>query len=171
MYHNQYLKAFPTLEKLQYAKQLWFSHLSDYSAEQIIRAAHRAIKESEYLPSIAGLVKYCENEWSLYGLPNPRDAYIEACQASSPKASYAWSHPVVFHAGCTSDWFFLANNTEAKAFPVFDNHYRLLCERARQGEAFELPMTPALPEHLPNKLSHEEQIQKIHDISEQLKKY
>jgi hypothetical protein len=170
VYHNQYLKAFPTLEKLQYGKQLWFSHLKDYSAAQIIAAAHRAIKESEYLPTIAGLVKYCENEWALYGLPDPRTAYIEACQKPSPKAEQAWSHPAVYHAGCAADWFFLANNTEAKALPVFEQHYRQIADRVRQGDILEIPVIPALPESLPSQLSHEEQLQRIQALREQLQK-
>lgn len=170
VYHNQYLKAFPTLEKLQFAKQLWFTHLKEYSAEQILRAAHRAIKESEYLPTIAGLVKYCENEWNLYGLPDPRSAYVEACRASSPKAEYHWSHPAVYHAGCAADWFFLANNTEAKAYPVFEQHYRQICDRVRQGETFTVPAIPALPASLPTTLSHEEQVARIHALKEQLQK-
>lgn len=168
VYHNQYYKAFPTLEKLQYAKQLWHANLKDFSAAQILHAAHRAIKESEYLPTIAGLLKYCENEFALYGLPAPRDAYIEACQATNPKAEYRWSHPAVYHAGHASDWFFLANNSEAKALPVFEQHYRALCERVRQGETLALPNIPALPESLPNQLSHEEQLEKIRTIKEQL---
>lgn len=168
VYHNQYHKAFPSLEKLQYAKQLWFANLKEFSAAQILHAAHRAIKESEYLPTIAGLLKFCDNEFSLYGLPVPRDAYIEACQATSPKARYSWSHPAVYHAGHASDWFFLANNSEAKALPVFEQHYRMICERVRQGEALALPDIPALPESLPSQLSHEEQLEKIRTIREQL---
>lgn len=168
VYHNQYLKAFPTLEKLQLGKQLWFSHLQDYSAQQILNAAHRAIKESEFLPTIAGLVKYCENEWALYGLPDPRTAYIEACQKPSPKAEQAWSHPAVYHAGCAAGWYFLANNIEAKAYPIFEEQYRLLADRVRAGESFTIPEVPALPESLPPTLSHEEQLEKIREIREQL---
>lgn len=168
VYHNQYHKAFPTLEKLQLGKQLWFSHLKDYSARQILNAAHRAIKESEYLPTIASLVKYCENEWALYGLPDPRTAYIEACQKPSPKAEQAWSHPAVYQAGHDADWFFLANNSESRAFPVFEQHYRLICDRVRQGESITIPEIPALPASLPSQLSHEQQLQKIQAIREQL---
>jgi len=168
VYHNQYLKAFPSVEKLQLGKQLWFSHLQDYSAEQILKAAHRAIKESEYLPTIASLIKFCENEWSLYGLPDPRSAYIEACQASSPKVEAQWSHAVVFHAGAATGWFFLANNSEAKALPVFEQHYREFADRVRQGESFTLPQIPALPESLPSQLSHEEQLEKIREIRQLL---
>lgn len=169
VYHNQYHKAFPTLEKLQLGKQLWFSHLQEYAPEQILSAAHRAIRESEFLPTIAGLVKYCDDEFALYGLPDPRAAYIEACQAPSPKSDYSWSHPAVYYAGQASDWFFLANNMESKAFPVFERNYHLLCERVRRGEKLEAPVPLALPETTPVTLSREEQLAKIRNIRKNLK--
>ena len=169
VYHNQYHKAFPTLEKLQYAKQLWFSNFEQYTPEQILHAAHRAVKESEYLPTIRGLLKYCEGEFALYGLPDARSAYIEACQAPSPKSECSWSHPAVYHAGIASDWFFLANNIEKIAFPIFERNYRLLCERVRNGESLNLPITKALPESLPATLSKDEQLQKIRGIRKKLK--
>lgn len=148
VYHNQYVKAFPTVEKLQYAKKLWLSNLAHLPAEQIIAAAHRAIKESEYLPTIRGLLKYCENELDLYGLPDARAAYVEACMAPAPQDQAQWSHPAVYFAGKASDWFFLANNAEKIAFPVFERNYQLLCQRVRQGEQLHLPVTQALPERV-----------------------
>ncbi len=169
VYHNQYHKAFPTLEKLKYAKQLWFSNLEQYEPAQIMHAAHRAIKESEYLPTIRGLLKFCEDEFALYGLPDARSAYIEACKAPSPKTDYSWTHPAVYHAGHASDWFFLANNIEKIAFPVFERNYRILCERVRKGESLELPVVQALPESLPSTLSRDEQLEKIRDIRQNLK--
>lgn len=134
-----------------------------------MHAAHRAIKESEYLPTIRGLLKYCADEFALYGLPDTRSAYIEACTAPSPKNSYAWSHPAVYHAGCASDWFFLANNIEAKALPVFERNYHILCERVRKGESLDLPVLQALPESLPSTLSREEQLEKIKVLRQKLK--
>ena len=169
VYHNQYTKAFPTLEKLQYAKQLWFSNLSDYSPEQILNAAHRVIKESEYLPTIRGLLKYCEDELSLFGLPDARSAYVEACKAPSPKQNYNWSHPAVFHAGVASDWFFLANNIESKAFPVFERNYQIICDRVRKGEQLDAPVAIALPEKLTPQLSQEEQQAKIQQLRSEIK--
>lgn len=169
VYHNQYQKAFPTLEKLQYAKKLWFSNLQQYSPEQVLRAAHQAIKGSEFLPTIRGLLKYCEDELSLYGLPSSRDAYIEACQAPSPKANQHWSHPAVYHAGKASDWFFLANNPESKAFPIFERNYQILCQRVRAGETLEQPIPHALPEKAEVTLSQDEQKARLQEIRSSLK--
>lgn len=158
VYHNQFTKAFPSREKLQYGKKLWLSHLQYLRAEQIIAAAHRAIRESEYLPTIRGLLKYCTDELEMYGLPDARTAYIEACMAQVPQDKAQWSHPAVYFAGKASDWFFLANTPERQAFPVFERNYQLLCQRVRQGEQLNLPVAPALPESVATTpLTREEQ--------------
>lgn len=157
VYHNQYNKAFPDPEKLTYAKKLWFSNLKDYQPEQILAAAHRAIKESEFLPTIRGILKYFENAYQEYGLPDARAAYIEACRAPSPKGEFNWTHPAIYYAGRESDWFFIANNSEYIVFPVFQRNYQILCERVIKGEELEVPVLKALPEEITKVLSKEEQ--------------
>lgn len=62
VYHNQYHKAFSTKEKEDWAKKLWYSNLKEFSAQQILDAAHRAIKESDFLPTVHGVLKYCETQ-------------------------------------------------------------------------------------------------------------
>lgn len=62
VYHNQYHKAFNSKEKEDWAKKLWYSNLKTFSAQQILEAAHRAIKESDYLPTVHGVLKYCEHQ-------------------------------------------------------------------------------------------------------------
>ena len=170
VYHNQYTKAFPTLEKLQYAKKLWFANLAHLAPQQIIAAAHRAIRESEYLPTIRGLLKYCDDELDTHGLPDPRNAYIEACMARPPQDRANWSHPAVYFAGKASGWFFLANNPEQQTWPVFERNYQLLCRRVRAGEELSLPVPPALADQRqPEPLSSEEQQQRLEAIKRSLK--
>lgn len=170
VYHNQYTKAFPTLEKLQYAKKLWFSNLSHLSPQQIINAAHRAIRESEFLPTIRGLLKYCDDEFDMYGLPDPRAAYMEACLAKPPQDKADWSHPAVYFAGKATGWFYLANNAEQQTWPLFERNYQLLCRRVREGEELSLPVPQALPEQTPAKpLSSDEQQQHLDALKESLK--
>ena len=137
------------------AKRLWLSHLSDFTAEQILAAARQATHESEYLPTVRGVLKYLEDFRNL-GLPDARDAYREACLAPAPKAEQAWSHPAVYWAGVASDWFFIASNSERIAWPVFEKHYRALCERVAQGEQLQLPALPALPEHIHQPMTPEQ---------------
>lgn len=153
VYHNQYQKAFPSEEKLVYAKKLWFSHLAEFSAQQILSAAKRATRESEFLPTIKGILKYCQADMTTLGLPDAHSAYLEACRAPSPKAGVKWSHPAVYYAGHDSDWFFLANSSEQQAFPVFREHYNRYCQRVLNGEVFETPKLAELP--APEKTEHE----------------
>ena len=154
VYHNQYQKAFPDKEKLMLAKRLWMQHLAHYKPEQILAAVRRVTQESEYLPTVHGVIKYLGA--SSLGLPEARDAYREACLAPSPKVEQRWSHAAVYLAGAASDWFFLANQTEKTAFPVYEKHYRELCERVAQGDKLQMPAVAALPETIHQPMTAEQ---------------
>lgn len=154
VYHNQYQKAFPDKEKLILAKRLWMQHLAHYKPEQILAAVRRVTQESEYLPTVRGVLKYLEV--GALGLPDARDAYREACLAPSPKVGQHWSHPAVYLAGLASDWFFLASQPEKVAFPVYEKHYRALCDRVAHGEDLQIPAVPALPEEIRQPMTAEQ---------------
>ena len=165
VYHNQYHKAFPNQEKLNYAKKIWMTHLSDHQPKAILAAAHRAIKESEFLPTIKGLLKYCNES---YGLPDTHAAYLEACRASSPKNEFNWSHPAVYFAGRESDWYFLAGSTEKQAFPVFKRNYELICERVITGEDLRVALPKAIPDTINTPLSNDERKQRMQALRQEL---
>lgn len=155
-YHNQFHKAFGDAESLIIAKKYWLSSLEQYSPLQIVHAAKQVIRTQDYLPSIAALVKCCEQGLDLFGLPSPRQAYIEACGAPSPKRDFAWSHEAVYLAGQAAGWFLLASEPEATSFPLFDYHYQLLCKRVINGEQLEVTAATPLPEKVSRPLSKEE---------------
>ena len=77
LYSNQYHRAFSTTDKLSYAKRLWFSHLNKYSAKQILDAAHKATRETEFLPSVASVLKHIDDNKPVLPL------LIDAPQAST----------------------------------------------------------------------------------------
>ena len=162
-YNNQFLKAFPDHDTLLMGKRLWARLLSQYSAEILMRAAEKAVKESAFLPNVHEIIKRCEQDDAL-NLPSAYAAFIEACRAPSPKASYAWSHPIIYYAGAASDWFFLANNSEDKTFPVFERNYDILKKRLARGEEITLTIPQALPEKVEVYLPKEENIKKIQAI-------
>jgi hypothetical protein len=148
-YHNQFLKAFPDLETVKLAKQLWARLLVDYPAATIMFAAEQVVKQQKFLPNVHDMIEACQSSaHKLLGMPDPHSAYIEACRAPSPKKEYNWTHPAVYFAGRASDWFFLANSIEAKAFPVFERNYAMLIERVAEGESIEIELPKALPEHI-----------------------
>ena len=165
VYHNQYHKAFPSQEKLNYAKKIWMSHLSSQQPKAILAAAHRAIKESEFLPTIKGILKYCNES---YGLPDVHTAYLEACRAGSPKNAFNWSHPAVYFAGRESDWYFLAGSPEKQAFPVFKRNYELICQRVIAGEDLRVALPKAIPETINTTLSNDERKQRMQALRQEL---
>ncbi len=167
VFHNQYQKAYPTPEKLIYAKKLWFEYLQDYRPEAIVAAASQAVRESEYLPTIASLLKYCGGAGGLQGVPDAYSAYREACNAPQPKAEYGWSHPLVYCAGAASDWYFLATTGERQAFPVFARHYRDLCEQLARGEPLPMPSPHALAKPAPKPLAKGENQRRLRELRKQ----
>ena len=131
------------------AKQLWARLLVDYSADIIMLACEQVVKGQKYLPNVHDVVDACEQSVHLVlGMPDAHSAYIEACRAPSPKKEYDWTHPAVYYAGRASDWFFLANTTEQKAFSVFQRNYSLLMDKVRAGEDLAIELPKALPEDI-----------------------
>ena len=166
-YHNQYYAAYPDAQQLKQIKKLWLESLADYPVEQILKGARYAIEHSEYLPTLNRMLECCQQGLVELGLPSPHDAYVEACQAPSPKSAQAWSHPAVYLAGRDSDWFFLANNTERTSWPVFREHYQQYCTRVLRGETLSVPAPEALERHKPEPLSAQEQLAQLKKLREE----
>ena len=167
-YHNQYHKAFGNEQDLIIAKKFWLQSLSQYPVEVILQAGQSLIRSQTYLPTIAAMIEACDKGAELFGLPDSRSAYIEACSAPSPKQTFSWSHPAVYFAGKESDWFFLANEPEQKAFPVFDHHYTRLCRLVMQGRELELDAPKPLPEKTQSRLSKSELKRRLKAMREDL---
>lgn len=167
-YHNQFHKAFADAESLVIAKKYWLSSLEQYAPGQIVQAAKRVIKTQDYLPSIAALVRACDQGLDLFGLPSPRQAYFEACAAPSPKREHNWSHEAVYFAGKAAGWYLLANEPEAKAFPVFEYNYNLLCKRVMQGESLALELPVPLSDKIERKLDANEAQARIRKMRKEL---
>jgi len=155
-YHNQFHKAFSDAESQIIAKKYWLGTLEQYSPLQIVHAAKQVIRTQDYLPSIAALVRACEQGLDLFGLPSPRQAYIEACGASTPKRDFPWSHEAVYLAGQGAGWFILATESESRSYPLFDYHYQLLCRRVINGEKLEVTVAVPLPDKVARLLSKKE---------------
>lgn len=155
-YHNQFHKAFADDQSLVIAKKYWLSNLEHFSPAQIIHGGKHIIRTQDYLPSLATLVRACEQGLDLFGLPCARQAYLEACTAPSPKLEFNWSHEAVYHAGKASGWYLLANEPESSAFPIFDYHYGVICQRLISGETLNLEVPTALPEKIERKLDKAE---------------
>ncbi|MEW5249207.1 replication protein P [Microbulbifer sp. 2201CG32-9] len=158
-YHNQYSAAFPDTQTLHHAQRLWLEALAAFTPEEIMAGAKRAILQSEYLPTVHKMLKLCAA--GDRGLPEARAAYREACNAPSPKAACHWSHPAVYYAGREANWFFLANNPESVAFPVFAEHYQRICARVLEGQKLAPPERLQLEDGPGEPLGKEENAQRL----------
>ncbi len=166
-YHNQYYKAFPSEQDAAIAKRLWHESLGRFSPEAIMQGARSVIEASEFLPTLATMIKHCEKQRSP-DLPNAHTAYIEACRAPSPKMNYPWSHPAVYHAGKQSDWYFLQTNNEAMAFPIFKRHYEEICQNILQGQNYDAPAALMLTEEASDPLAKEDNLKNLQSLKDRL---
>jgi hypothetical protein len=163
-YHNQYYAAYPDNNQVNQIKKLWLESLADYPVEQILRGAKHAIEHSEYLPTLNRMHECCQQGLSEFGLPTAHDAYVEACNAPSPKSAQNWSHPAVYLAGRDSDWFFLGNNTERATWPIYRDHYQGYCARVMRGETLDIPAPEALEQSPVEPLSKAEQLVELEKL-------
>ncbi|HEX4881976.1 MAG TPA: replication protein P [Porticoccaceae bacterium] len=142
-YHNQFYSAFADTSLLDQAKRLWLESLRHLPSGVLLAAARELIQHSEYLPTLSRVLAACDEQLTALGLPTPRAAYREACNAPSPKEAHTWSHPAVYHAGRALGWDRLRNSTERQSWPEFQQVYRDCCRRALCGEVLALPSAPA----------------------------
>lgn len=133
-YHNQFYSAYADTSLLNQAKRLWLDSLSHFTEKQILLGAKGIIETSDYLPTLNRMIQHCEEQGNEQGLPSPRAAYVEACNAPSPKANANWSHLAVYYAGAATGWYRLAHESESSSFPSYQQHYRRICRELFLGQ-------------------------------------
>lgn len=167
-YHNQFYAAYPDSEQVNQVKKLWLEALGDFPVEQVLRGAKHAIETSEYLPTLHRMLESCQESLQSYGLPPARKAYLEACNAGTPKSAQRWSHPAVYLAGKDANWFFLSGEPEQKTWPIFRDAYRHWCGRVMAGETLEITAPEALPASSGEVSSKEDALAEIAKIRNEL---
>ncbi len=166
-YHNQFHKAFPDHKSLTMAKQLWLRLLVDFSPEEISKATRLTICDNTFLPTPNNIRENCEKLLK-NSIPDVKDAYKEVCLSRESRSSYQWSHPIIYHAGKSTDWFFLDSQIEAVTFPVFERNYELLSRRLRNGENLEIPIEPAIEQEKVNTLDKDKLKEKFSQLRKDL---
>lgn len=148
-YHNQYYKAFPETETLNITKKLWLESLKIYSVDTILRAGEQLVRSQDYLPTLSQMLRMARSMGG-ESLPEVHRAFVEACEAPSPKKNHSWSHPLVYHAGLLTGWNRLGTQPEKFSFPIFRKHFEQLEQSYLAGEPLSLPDTstaaPTTPE-------------------------
>jgi len=113
------------------------------------------------------MIKCCQKV-SNFNLTDVHSAYVEACNARSPKTDVSWSHRIVYYAGQEAGWHFLAHNTEKIAYPIFRSHYDKLCQRIMDGEEFEEIKSSHSEKEPEEALSKEENIQRMEKLRKEM---
>ena len=148
-YHNQFHKAFPDSDSLKLAKQLWLKKLSLFKNEIIFKSIDEIMSTSEYLPSLSAVLQKCKSlTLEANGIPSLEKCYKEASTFCDAPTEHNWSHPIVYHAGLKTGWFFLQNESEQTALKEFENKFDLLINAWLAGEKFENPAVPKLEENI-----------------------
>ncbi len=166
-YNHLFFKAYEEKTAIVAAKRLWLDALREFHPTVILSAVKVIIKEFDFLPTLSRVIRTCQSI-AHNGLPDVRSAYLEACNAPSPKTAYRWSHPIVYFAGRDSDWFFLGNNPERVTYPVFKEHFEKRRLALLQGEKLPEIKQEALPESIETPLSKEENAQRLEDLKAML---
>ncbi|HCG6157820.1 TPA: replication protein P [Vibrio parahaemolyticus] len=145
-------QTFTSKADIDAAKRVWARGLVEagiHSEQQLqwgLRKARRS--ESPFWPSVGQFIKWCQPDPASYGLPNSRQAYLEACRNAhrlSEMTNEEWSHATVYVALKNTGTFEIRNRKEAETWPIFERNYKIAVRRALAGEDLNAEIPKALP--------------------------
>ena len=137
-YHYQFYKVFGTDEKLKEGKKLWAISLKDISPEVILDAVESVVSSQSYLPTLTDLMKACNEINRMDGFPSVEEAYVEARRSYQPRASYNWSHPIVYFVGKRIGWNIINEKDSKENFNTFKHIFNTLKIQAIGGKEFNI---------------------------------
>ena len=82
------------------------------------------------------------------GIQSFEKCFKEASTFCDSPSEHEWSHPLVYHAGLKTGWFFLKNESEQIALKEFKNKFDSLIEDWLEGKQFASPDVPRLEENV-----------------------
>ena len=148
-YHYQFYKVFGTDEKLKEGKKLWAISLKDIAPEIILDAVENVISSQSYLPTLTDLMKACNEINRMDGFPSVEEAYVEARRSYQPRASYNWSHPIVYFVGKKSGWNIINEKDSKENFNTFKHIFNALKIQAIEGKEFKIKQSKVLNDRKP----------------------
>lgn len=122
--------------------RVWSDGLSDMTERQIRMGVRKAKDFTGYL-SLPAFRELCRVSPEDLGIPNIRDAMLEACKALP---GHQWSHPAVYHAAMAVGSFDLKSKTEKELWPQWEYAYSQVVRKVIDGEDLNIPVPKALPE-------------------------
>jgi hypothetical protein len=148
-YHYQFYKVFGTDEKLKEGKKLWAISLKDIAPEIILDAVENVISSQSYLPTLTDLMKACNEINRMDGFPSVEEAYVEARRSYQPRASYNWSHPIVYFVGKKIGWNIINEKDSKENFNTFKHIFNALKIQAIEGKEFKIKQSKVLNDKKP----------------------
>ena len=148
-YHYQFYKVFGTDEKLKEGKKLWAISLKDIAPEIILDAVENVISSQSYLPTLTDLMKACNEINRMDGFPSVEEAYVEARRSYQPRASYNWSHPIVYFVGKRIGWNIINEKDSKENFNTFKHIFNALKIQAIEGKEFKIKQSKVLNDRKP----------------------
>ena len=148
-YHYQFYKVFGTDEKLKEGKKLWAISLKDIAPEIILDAVENVISSQSYLPTLTDLMKACNEINRMDGFPSVEEAYVEARRSYQPRASYNWSHPIVYFVGKKIGWNIINEKDSKENFNTFKHIFNALKIQAIEGKEFKIKQSKVLSDRKP----------------------
>ena len=148
-YHYQFYKVFGTDEKLKEGKKLWAISLKDIAPEVILDAVENVVSSQSYLPTLTDLMKACNEINRMDGFPSVEEAYVEARRSYQPRASYNWSHPIVYFVGKKIGWNIINEKDSKENFNTFKHIFNALKIQAIEGKEFKIKQSKVLNDRKP----------------------
>lgn len=133
---------------LKYVKEIpgWEDHERKrlYSDDDFRRLTAKQIKtglttacKGEFLPTIGRLISCCQPDLNELGLPDPEQAWQEACNHSHEVLQHPWSHEAVCLAGRRVGWHAIRSASGdiqvQRLKKIFTDAYQLLVDDTIRG--------------------------------------
>ncbi|MBJ7551286.1 hypothetical protein JHD44_11385 [Marinomonas ostreistagni] len=139
IYTHKFASAYATTEEVKLAKREWAIALKGFQEPLLAYAVERTKERYAWPPTISEFLAVIQTAYKAYGLPEPRQAYLEACSCRHNPREKRWSHPAVYFAGAETGWHNLSTDEERVTWPQFEKHYTYFVDKVINGEKLVIP--------------------------------
>ena len=94
-------------------------------------------------------MKACNDINRMDGFPSVEEAYVEARRSYQPRASYNWSHPIVYFVGKKIGWNIINEKDSKENFNTFKHIFNALKIQAIEGKEFKIKQSKVLNDRKP----------------------
>lgn len=144
IYGHKFESTYGDSASLDLARREWAYCIQGYSEPQLARALHESKLKYAWPPAIAEFVALLRPSPEELGLPSTLQAYHEACRCRQDPRTFAWTHPIIFHATQAVSLWRIQHSSEKDVWPLFEKEYNSLLDRMYKGEQFTIPDLPEI---------------------------